>query len=316
MATKVKGDAIKEGSIPLSALATEVKDKIENAGGGADWNAQSGKGYIENKPFSKFKVNGEIFDVSLDPYIRNVRYVIPYDPSIIDFEPSKKIDYIRVYWKKYDVVFIDETIKILNHITSVQTIKCVSMTPLGDFNLDFEKTDNEIRVYLISQSETFSVMAESALNAISVEAITYLSEEYLPDTVLKTTPQTLSADAKNQALANLGIDPIVWKYMMNPFIIENRVIVPDYLVQLLINDNPLILNLCKIKIEVPLYDEVAGANRTMVHFCTPIAYKWNDDSGLLLQCITFYNNAYHTYYAEVDIFGGGEVYEIYEITES
>ena len=29
MATKVKGDKIKEGSIPLSALATEVKDKIE-----------------------------------------------------------------------------------------------------------------------------------------------------------------------------------------------------------------------------------------------------------------------------------------------
>ena len=38
MSTKVKGEAIKEGSIPMSALSTEVKDKIENAG--ADWNAQ------------------------------------------------------------------------------------------------------------------------------------------------------------------------------------------------------------------------------------------------------------------------------------
>lgn len=34
MSTKVKGEAIKEGSIPMSALSTEVKDKIENAGGG------------------------------------------------------------------------------------------------------------------------------------------------------------------------------------------------------------------------------------------------------------------------------------------
>lgn len=41
-----------------------------------------------------------------------------------------------------------------------------------------------------------------------------------PDTVVKTTPQTLSDTDKNQALANLGIDPIVWKYMCNPYIIE------------------------------------------------------------------------------------------------
>ena len=61
MATKVKGDAIKEGSIPLSALATEVKDKIENAGG-ADWNAQEGDaGYIKNKPFAKIPLFGYTF---------------------------------------------------------------------------------------------------------------------------------------------------------------------------------------------------------------------------------------------------------------
>ena len=54
MATKVKGGAIKEGSIPLSALSAEVKNKIENAGGSSsatpDWNAQEGEaGYIENR---------------------------------------------------------------------------------------------------------------------------------------------------------------------------------------------------------------------------------------------------------------------------
>ena len=45
MSTKVKGETIKEGSIPLSALSNEVKDKIENAGGGADWKTQECKGH-------------------------------------------------------------------------------------------------------------------------------------------------------------------------------------------------------------------------------------------------------------------------------
>ena len=49
---------------------------------------------------------------------------------------------------------------------------------------------------------------------------------YLPKTVLKTTPQTLSAYAKNQALANLGIDPIVLKYLCNPLILG------DYLLEI------------------------------------------------------------------------------------
>ena len=219
MATKVKGDAIKEGSIPLSALSNEVKDKIENAGGGADWNAKADEvGYIENKPFGKLKVNGEIFDVSQNPLIRNIRYFIPYDSSIIVFEPSKKIDYIRVHWVDNDDVWIDETIKIPNdYITSLETIKHVSETPLGSFNLDFEKTASEIRVYLTAQDELFSVSAESILGRIVVETITYLSDEYLPNTVLKTTPQTLSDTDKNQALANLGIDPVVLKYMLNPY---------------------------------------------------------------------------------------------------
>lgn len=190
----------------------------KSMGSFADWNAKEGEaGYIENKPFGKLKVNGEIFDVSQNPLIRNIHYFIPYDLSIIEFEPSKKIDYIRVYWEEYDAVFIDETIEIPNDTTSVQTIKHVSETPLGNFNLDFEKTTSEIRVYLSAQDELFSVSAESILERIVVEAITYLSDEYLPDTILKTTPQTLSDTGKNQALANLGIDPVVWKYMMNPY---------------------------------------------------------------------------------------------------
>lgn len=49
METKINGEIIKEGSIALSALSSELQDNINNAGG-ADWNAQEGEpGYIENR---------------------------------------------------------------------------------------------------------------------------------------------------------------------------------------------------------------------------------------------------------------------------
>ena len=60
MATKVKGGAIKEGSIPLSALSEEIKNKIENAGGSnttPDWNAKEGSvGYIKNRTHYRIQI--------------------------------------------------------------------------------------------------------------------------------------------------------------------------------------------------------------------------------------------------------------------
>jgi hypothetical protein len=67
-----------------------------------------------------------------------------------------------------------------------------------------------------------------------------LGDKYIPNTVLKTTPQTLSNTDKNQALANLGIDPVVWKYMMNPIrLVENVTIVPEELIGEKINHSEL-----------------------------------------------------------------------------
>ena len=51
---------------------------------------------------------------------------------------------------------------------------------------------------------------------------------YLRD-VIKTVPQTLSDTDKNQALANLGIDPIVWKYICNPLVIRDEMECPQEL---------------------------------------------------------------------------------------
>lgn len=74
------------------------------------------------------------------------------------------------------------------------------------------------------------VTVDSALSTESENPVMnkVITEELnkLKETVIKTTPQTLSADAKNQALANLGIDPIVWKYICNPLILG------DYLLEI------------------------------------------------------------------------------------
>jgi hypothetical protein len=47
-----------------------------------------------------------------------------------------------------------------------------------------------------------------------------LNTNLIPDTIIKTTPQSLSDADKNQALSNLGIDPVIWKYLCNPHIVE------------------------------------------------------------------------------------------------
>ena len=133
----------------------------------------------------------------------------------------------------------------------------------------------------------------------------------IPDTVIKTTPQTLSDTDKNQALSNLGIDPVVWKYLANPYIIEPVNTLPDYLIQLLLNRNPLILNLCKIKVEVDAYDDFTDTTRPKTYFCTPMMNNYADDElATQLECIIFYNNAYHIYYASID--NDGYVYDIIE----
>jgi hypothetical protein len=49
METKINGEIIKEGSVALSALSSELQDKVNNSSG-ADWNAKEGEpGYIENR---------------------------------------------------------------------------------------------------------------------------------------------------------------------------------------------------------------------------------------------------------------------------
>lgn len=70
---------------------------------------------------------------------------------------------------------------------------------------------------------------EDYLKSVLVKIEAKMDAKYLPDTVVKTTPQTLTDSDKNQALANLGIDPIVWKYICKPFIVKQGSKFPDEL---------------------------------------------------------------------------------------
>lgn len=287
MSTKVKGEAIKEGSIPLSALAEDVKGefdgkygfdnyigklsdvnpKIETNYGRViiyikyknliynssdvneiilnsgpkvvikltklgyktiieivegtsnvgyygpiylyedynkpptvtpDWNAQEGDaGYIENKPFytkgdtRQIDVNGE--------YEINVNGLNIGD--IIDI--SWDIDYYN------DEIFRGSTSFVM------QTGETIYYEKDGFSIIGMDGEDGPfLSLYAYSAADSHYGKVIVTVNG----EIKTLEEKYIPDTVLKTTPQTLTDSDKNQALANLGIDPVVWKYLCRPFI--------------------------------------------------------------------------------------------------
>ena len=230
MITKVKGEAIKEGSIPMSALSTEVKDKIENAGGGADWNAQEGEvGYIQNKPFGFSYIGDTHFgDNEWETYENIYLYVAKRshnDTYLTDY------GYIRFY-------------DGMSH------------------TFDIDGGDGKITVYndgcfprIISQDyfDTEEQAAEFLNNVLKVVGINELDNAFLADTVVKTTPQSLEVEEMHQALSNLGIDPVVWKYVCNPYvlnILNPNAKLPMDLVNICFNDdgsyNPIMKNLLVI----------------------------------------------------------------------
>ena len=205
MSTKVKGEAIKEGSIPLSALSNEVKGKIENASG-ANWNAQEGDaGYIENKPFydkgdiRQIDVNGE-YEICVDGLNIGDRIDISWDLEYYNGEV------FEVFRGSASFVIQAEH----NHNTYYYK---------DDFGIFGREGEDGLSLILYAHNG-----ADSHYGKVTVVVngeIKTLDDKYLPNTVLKTTPQTLSDTDKNQALANLGIDPVVLKYMLNPIVITS-----------------------------------------------------------------------------------------------
>ena len=234
MATKVKGDKIKEGSIPLNALSTEVKDKIENAGGGADWNAQEGEaGHIKNKPFydninNKFDINDFEERIETEEEFGETYTYSVYTTTIYNFDGYNLAIKIKDS-EDYGYYFIDyKEEKDIFTLGSTMTIK--------------PSSDNEEIIIEIIDPTNF----QNYLDSVSYKLyekhfnngyIKHINGAFIPDTVIKTTPQSLSNTAKNQALANLGIDPVVWKYLCNPYRAWDMQPIPEDLHNIIIDTN-------------------------------------------------------------------------------
>lgn len=173
----------KEGKWYSITLSKEEIEQLLQHAENADWNAREWEaGYIENRThsatFTRIEYNQEN---------NKGKY------EVAGFE-----DKLLLLWrKKYFTVH--------KNIPLTIDVNDGEDTFIVNYNgTTLYITDNN--GYLYDEHEYISVS----------ETYIPLTEAFIPDTVLKTTPQELSDANKNQALSNLGIDPVVWKYMCNP----------------------------------------------------------------------------------------------------
>ena len=199
----------------------------DDIGGGADWNAQEGEsGYIKNKPFKLFYEDMESTIPNNFLKAEDFTHYEDEDGTII--YTSKNAYLLNgittiVYLGRNDInTSIDRPVKgsffiIAKYVDGNHVIPGI----YGDiiFSEEYDE-DAEASRLIINADTSENVFAYKIYvcdgDELNVET---LPETYLPKTVLKTTPQTLSDTDKNQALANLGIDPVVWKYLANPYVI-------------------------------------------------------------------------------------------------
>ena len=266
MATKVKGDKIKEGSIPLNALSTEVKDKIENAGGGADWNAQEGEaGHIKNKPFgcniknwkklSDFEYSvigddefrryvfniGSLFEDSL--FVKYYNYVAKssldtdgkYITNITDLTvpnkwstPSKKSYHFNVLYDGY--LCNNNTIHIYQNDNYENFIEIKSYL-LSDCPSDYinilNVISNQIEIWSYNYEEEYFESKEYYRNTL----INEINDIFIPNTIARTsqikTPFQIYKDNGGKLFTN---ESAYYKYLVASvdFTGYSSVSVPSY----------------------------------------------------------------------------------------
>lgn len=242
----IRNKFIAKGSLrTINNQSIEGIGNIEISGGGSsatpDWNAQKGKaGYIENRTHYVDIIRGETLkDISAASDIYADSKLKSHGYENIDGDTFMKLVYEQGSETYIDNLYIGpEFIKAIqgeriyyNYDTSYQF----------DYSYSYDSsTDTDIETYTstiwinvdamvdrLEDDEVLEYAKEKAKESIIVYDLKYvpsgkyfikktLEDKYLPNTVLKTTPQTLSDEDKNQALTNLGIDLVVWKYMCNP----------------------------------------------------------------------------------------------------
>ena len=186
-----------------------------------DWNAQHGEaGYIKNRTHYygntvKFKYN-EYDDLYETDYV-------PSDEGPIYIED------VHDWNKKYEIPSIEtsEDGRSGYDWSNALTIKFwdTSEEYYGEFRVGYT-IDNSKVVAIYNENEA-DVDYDSRIKAMNIFNVVRIESEFIPDTVIKTIPQTLSDADKNQTLANLGIDPVQLKYLMSPVVLKEGDSIPE-----------------------------------------------------------------------------------------
>ena len=204
------------GDIYIEGVEGRIQDKLNTSTSVTlDWEAKEGEaGYIENKPFS-INHSGEILNDNF---------------NINSFNP---VEQINLYCDNFDTIHVTYNFDIMD-IETEAFIKNISNTVIlkhregisSDdiyFYNDFDGSDFSGEALFINIENLKSMVSLKGYVTILINPeIKTLDSVFLPNTVIKTTPQTLSDTDKNQAFANLGIDPVVWKYICKPYIFNSR----------------------------------------------------------------------------------------------
>lgn len=242
MNTKLNMGVIEDKSITYSKLADDVAESITAtmAGSNPDWNAQEGEaGYIENKTHKIIWYN-KPEDVNFNSALLALQNKTPeiiIEDSFIraTYRQVDELEDMVIHGFKFFKKNWNNNNDYEGHISRFNDTFNVGEAE-GQFKIDYDdyehlyitiQWNNEwitINEILTLIDENYYVVSEEKFD------INVLDPVYLPDSVIKTTPQMLSGTYKNQALANLGIDPVVWKYICDPLIIKSGQKVPEELI--------------------------------------------------------------------------------------
>lgn len=285
MNTKLNMGVIEDKSITYSKLADDVAESITAtmAGSAPDWNAQEGEsGHIKNRlcramwGTEEYEFKNPLKEDDFTTIYDEDGYILRWEKEVTDIYYD-----LKYIFANYDSTPMGNTYQKSFYPLPFKNGKWeYIMDDYNAFRIYITKDNDNYCSYLIIQPLNYNNDFPKNLYIIEYDQdyffIEKLPEVYLPDTIVKTTPQTLSTNAKNQALTNLGIDPVVWKYMCNPLVISVGDTVPEELLgsKYIYGDNT--------------YYKIKYPNRAMYK------YKYTsvseDDSGYVLMDLNTINN--------------------------
>lgn len=185
-----------------------------------NWNAQEGEaGYIENKPF--YDNISNIVSIDFTGTSIYYEYNISTNGSIL-----LPIDKYLMYNEVLAGSFLGKLIVKASDLKVGDILSVGDPEGLYDFFYRVGNiSDSKVYIYCDSNGPSIAQINEIFNFQVCDYATITLDDKYLPDSVLKTTPQSLSDDAKNQVKENLGIATPNWNALEGEAgYIENKAI--------------------------------------------------------------------------------------------